>query len=308
MRNSVYLLALLALAAGGCGNNVAPSSPTSGSNTNSSSGPPVYNFDFYFGTSSNMLGPAAVAFSGGEFWVACENSNAVETFSPAFLEQASFTSYDSSTYSLLDPTNLKTGPDGTLYLVDDNNGQVAVFSPTGIYEGLINNADFGGVPADVYVNAGAVYVLVHNSAVVKYAIGGAPPNRTFTQTAFSLTGASVPFGANGINADSQGNFYITSGDNARVVMEFNPSGSYVQTFTAPGSGTVNLVQSVVDNQGYVYTSDAYNAVVYQFSPSGSLVSQIGSGTLVVPFGLALDSQQDLWVCDQGANHIVVFNK
>jgi sugar lactone lactonase YvrE len=307
MRYTACLLVILALAAGGCGSKPAPASPSSGSN--SSSAPPAYNFDFYFGSSSNMLGPAAAAYSGNELWVACENSSAVETFGPALVELAAFTTYDSSTYSLSDPTNLKTGPDGTLYVVDDNNDQIAVFSPTGIYEGLIPSTNFGGyAPDDVYVNSNAVYVLVHNSLVVKYAIGGAPPSRTFTHTAFSLTGASIPFGADGINADSQGNFYITSGNNARVVMEFNASGGYQQTFTAPGTGTVNLAQSVVDNQGYVYTSDAYNAVVYQFSPSGALVSQIGGGTLVTPFGLTFDSQQDLLVCDQGANRIVVFNK
>jgi hypothetical protein len=305
MKYTACLLVILALAAVGCGSKPAPTSPAS----NSSSAPPSYNFDFYFGSSSNMLGPAAAAYSGNELWVACENSNAVETFGPALVELAAFTTYDSSTYTLADPTDLKTGPDGTLYVVDVNNDQIPIFSPTGIYEGIIPSTNFGGyAPDDVYVNSSAVYVVVHNSTVVKYTISGAPPSRTFTHTAFSLTGASVPFGADGINADSQGNLYITSGNNYRVVMEFNASGVYQQTFTAPGTGTVNLAQSVVDNLGYVYTSDAYNAVVYQFSPSGSLVSQIGAGTLVTPFGLTLDAQEDLLVCDQGANRIVVFNK
>lgn len=304
----VFLLAAAALGASlsGCGSNSNPASPAS-----SASSEPTYRFGYYFGPGS-MNQPLGVAISGDLAWVSNYGNNSLQTWSATQNLLGSITSYGSPITNISNPYQIAVGPDSYIYMMDADNGQVAVFSPTGIFETTFAKAQLGGDTGDgVAVNGTYAYVT-DNAAHIgyRYTIGGSGPSKTFTASAtFGNSGAGTLISAFNLVLDPSGNVYVADQASQRI-MKYDANGVFQSAITlssTPSDGPVGLA---LDTQGNLYASMALEPDVKMFSPSGALLETIGNGDMTAPVGLAFDPLGNLYVTDSaaGANKVVVFLK
>ncbi|MCC6485703.1 MAG: PEP-CTERM sorting domain-containing protein [Armatimonadetes bacterium] len=102
-----------------------------------------------------------------------------------------------------------------------------------------------------------------------------------------------------IHGDSAGNVYVGSylGNGSSQLLRYNSAGSLTKTYTS-SSGWIGGV--IVDASGTVYATDNQNNRVMWFAPdntSGNLSP--GAQSINTPMGMALDSQDRLYVATDG---------
>jgi hypothetical protein len=121
-----------------------------------------------------------------------------------------------------------------------------------------------------------------------------------------------------------GDIYVSSDNNAaltvpRTIKQFNEKGQLQSSVKMPeGSGEIR--QLAVDNsnipgqQGIVYVADNTTNAVYKFAPNakGELeldktTPEIGKGNLSEPFGVAVDSNGDVYVASAGTGTVSEFS-
>lgn len=143
-------------------------------------------------------------------------------------------------------------------------------------------------------------------------------------------GFFVAFGGADVHQGSQRLFAIDqfgAPDFSGAVNVFDASGSFVSPqitgqFTPQGflssPADVAVDSSGGGSDGTVYVTDTFNNVVDAFDASGALVATFGSGgqlngsttpagSLSSPCGVAVDSDGDVYVADQGNNRIWIFD-
>jgi prepilin-type N-terminal cleavage/methylation domain-containing protein len=136
-------------------------------------------------------------------------------------------------------------------------------------------------------------------------------------------------GVAGIAVDKSGNIWI-SDYNGNRIEEFSSAGAYMNQIGCPSTqGECNSNQTffspgqiAFDSSGYLWVADGGNNRVVKMSSSsysyGTLISQIGcasgacaggssNGSFSNPFGLAIDTNGNVWVADQANNRIQIFS-
>src|SRR5437588_117396 len=141
----------------------------------------------------------------------------------------------------------------------------------------------------------------------------------FTPTGARTTFATVQLGANGLAFDRAGNLFVAAGvfeflqPNTGLVYKFTPTG--VRTTFA--SGLNYAFALAFDSRGNLFVADGgydgydfpvLGAAVYKFTPSGlrSTVASEDDQVSVIPYGLAIDSADNLFVADQVSGNILKF--
>ncbi len=118
----------------------------------------------------------------------------------------------------------------------------------------------------------------------------------------TITGGSTTFtGApQGVAADNNGNIYVTDGSNQ--IQKFDSSGTYLRTITAayaPG-------RIAVDSNGNIF--EALGAGLGKYDSNGNLLSSFGGYTyLHQPIGIAIDSNNNVFVTDNSNNNVTEFD-
>src|SRR2546421_11712054 len=110
-----------------------------------------------------------------------------------------------------------------------------------------------------------------------------------------------------------GKLLLTLGDNAGKPSDSGYDGSNLTTI-AHGAPPFNRPTNLaVAPNGDLYVSDGYgNARVHRFSPTGKLVASwgepgTGPGEFMLPHGIAVDRNGDVFVCDRESDRIQVFD-
>ena len=163
------------------------------------------------------------------------------------------------------PVGLTVGPDGNLWVADTHYHRVVVFSPDG-------------------------------TELRRFGSYGTNPNQ------FNLP-TDIAF-------DAGGNVYVSEyGDNDRIQV-FAPDGRWLRQIGRFGSGDgeFSRPQSMVIVGDRLYVTDAANHRIVVFTIGGEFVKNLGSpggraGEFRFPYGLDIDSEGKLIVCEFGNNRV-----
>ncbi|HEY7950196.1 MAG TPA: 6-bladed beta-propeller [Solirubrobacterales bacterium] len=147
-------------------------------------------------------------------------------------------------------------------------------------------------------------------------------DRTFTTTdpRFSFAFGSEGSGngqlsyPEGIEADSEGNIWVTDSGNNRV-QKFNSSGEYLSKFGSKGGGNGQLLYPTdlaFDSSKNIWVADRDNSRIQKFESFGFYLSKFGSegegnGQFLYPNSIAIDSSKNIWISDWYNHRIQKFN-
>jgi DNA-binding beta-propeller fold protein YncE len=165
------------------------------------------------------------------------------------------------------PHGLRFGPDGNLYLVDDNGHCVYVTTPAG---DLIRTIGTRGQPAETGY-AGSLE-----------SIKGGPPFNAPTNLAFGPTG----------------DIYVTDGYRNARVHRFSPTGELIKSWGGPGTGPgqFNLPHGIaVTKDGRVLVADRENDRVQLFDLDGTYLATWSD--ILRPTNLDVDASGRIYVSE-----------
>lgn len=94
-----------------------------------------------------------------------------------------------------------------------------------------------------------------------------------------------------------GDVFITDGYGNRRVVHYDKTGKFVKAWGKLGTDPGNFVLPhaiVVDAKGTLYVADRNSGRIELFDQSGKLLDQWSN--LIMPWGLSINAQGDLWVC------------
>ena len=223
-------------------------------------------------------------------------------------------------------------------------GQLGSFTTAATNDGGVS-ANSLGLPSEVALyGSGNLYVAdSYNSRVLFYPAGSTAATQVYGQSG-SFTTDTINNGGvspnsldrpNGVALDSSGNLYVADTDNSRVL--FYPAGSTTatQVYGQGGSFTTNTANNggvsanslsapsevALDSNGNLYVADTGNARVL-FYPAGSTTatavygksgsftrtgcSEVTANSLCGPWGVALDSNGNLYVADTNNGRVLFY--
>ncbi len=236
------------------------------------------------------------------------------------------------------PLGVAADKSGTIYVADYYNHRIRKIVSSGAvttlagssagYNNATGTAARFNYPASIAVDAdGDIYVadrynhrirkVTPSGAVTLFAGSGTPGN-------VNATGAAAQFNnPMDLAFDSQGNLFVVERE-GQVVRKITPGG-VVTTLAgstqgyAEGTGTAaqfnNPVGLTVDRAGNVYVADEYNQRIRKITPLGVVTTFAGTGTIGdtdgagtsaqfnYPRDVAVDSEGNLYVADNGSNRI-----
>ena len=208
---------------------------------------------------------------------------------------------------LISPAGLAFDKSGNLFVADAGSSAVYKFTPDGVRSTFASGLPLTGPVGLVFDSAGNLFVAA-DVTIYK-----------FTPTGARTTFATVQLGANGLAFDRAGNLFVAAGyfallqPNTGFIYEFSPTG----VRTTFSSGLNYPFALAFDSGGNLFVADGgydgydfpvLGAAVYKFTPSG-LRSTVASETdqvSVIPYGLAIDSADNLFVADQVSHNILKF--
>ncbi|MCH6256283.1 hypothetical protein MLD52_06970 [Puniceicoccaceae bacterium K14] len=160
---------------------------------------------------------------------------------------------------------------------------------TGESDGLLQGATFS-TPNSIAANADGDVLYVNDDAtnnIRKILLPKAPQVTTLV--------SNQPLIADGMDLDSEGNFYIAAGNGGSILWKATPEGE----FTEFANGISRAVGVVVDADDNVYVGNYGSGEVSKVTPEG--VKTAFATGLDGPAGLAFDSAGNLYVNQFGAN-------
>lgn len=109
--------------------------------------------------------------------------------------------------------------------------------------------------------------------------------------------------------DTQGNIYISDGDNHRIEV-FSNNGKLLKYWGKRGTGEGEFDSPrgvLVDNDGFIYLADQDNNRVQIFDKNGKYIRQFGNDNLVIPYGLVMDNHKNIYITCPGSHQIKKFD-
>ena len=189
---------------------------------------------------------------------------------------------------------------GNLYIADQTNREIVkeTLTSTGYAQSVIADHASGlSEPSAVAVDeSGNVYVSDMGTNAVCME----------TPSAGRYVQSVVPTGAlnqpNGVAVDSIGAVYIADTNNSRVLKETPIAGGYSESTVATGLSSPGSV--AVDGFGNVYISETGAGEVLKETLSAGTYVQSTMASGITPYGLAVDSNLNLYIAGAGSQLLV----
>jgi hypothetical protein len=260
--------------------------------------------------SGGLMRPRSLIFRGGYFYVLHEGANPVLRFdaqSGAFVDHF-VSSNPQLNGGLTGPVAAAFGPDGNLYVVTYHGNKVFRYDgTTGAFLDIFVSEGSGGLDHSLdlaFDSAGNLYLTTDITAqVLRYDTNGNPfpgPLGTPGTAVFVPSNSGGLVGARGIVFDANGDLYVASIGNDRVLKYSGANGSFLSTFVAPGSGGLDEPHSLTigpDGNLYVGSSNLDSVFRYR-GTDGAFIDVFvtpGSGGLDNTLGLTFDANGRLYV-------------
>jgi uncharacterized protein YjiK len=242
-----------------------------------------------------------------------------------------------------DPSGVAVDSAGNVYVADESNNTIRKVTATGVVStlagtpGTSGSADGTGTAARFYYptgvavdSAGNVYVADTNHTIRKVTAAGVVTTLAGTPGIFGSvdgTGAAARFDdPHGVAVDSAGNVYVADFYNS-TIRKITATGVVSTLAGTPGvSGSAdgtgaaarfyNPTGVAVDSAGNVYVADSYNAAVRKVTAAGVVTTLAGTARMYGsadgtgaaarfegPFGVAVDSADNVYIADEGNDTI-----
>ena len=113
-----------------------------------------------------------------------------------------------------------------------------------------------------------------------------------------------------ITQDELGNMYVCNYGNNRVKL-LNKQGEFQLSFSKKANGQLNIPSGVCVVDQFVYVVECWGDCVSVFSRDGQFITSFGKrgnekGEFALPYGICVDCDGFLYVCDHGNNRVQVF--
>ncbi len=246
-----------------------------------------------------------------------ETAAAIAQFGPVVTEGLEFvrdqgaTGVDAGQFS--GPTDVTSGPDGTIYVADQLNDRVQAFNATGsfLFEWGEDGDDVGQFNAPVGVATaadGTVFVSEFNA----YRVQAFSPGGDFLRTFGSNGPGEDQFASNATGLSVAPNGEVAVGDDAGRILVFAQDGTHLRTLGSPGSGPGQLQSPRGmdhDADGNLWVADRHNNRLVLLSPTGEQLREITQGSddraLIEPYDVSVGTDGRLFVADRGNGRIQV---
>jgi len=261
----------------------------------------------------NSPNGVVVKYSSGDLFVTNTNNNSIcQINTNATPNTVTTLSFTAGSNSLNRPYGIALNSSGSLFVVNGSNisevlligsdteyscrtltltGPNNLINPRGITIDSLGNLYVTNTDNFTTGLGSRVLKLVHSSGT------------NYSCTNLTLTGGSlnVPYG---ITLDSNGNFYVSNGNNTVSKLVPQPGGSY-SCATLSLSGSLNNPQGITMESGDLYVSNISNNTVSKIVLSGTngIVSTYINSGLTSPVGLAFNSSKYLYIANRGNNSI-----
>lgn len=235
--------------------------------------------------------------------------------------------FDTSSHLLLRPLGLSVGPDGLVYVAEEGNHRIAVFTPDGqfVYSfGEQGRADQPGAyferPHSVAIDPSGEILVVDtwnylvrrfDQELTQMTSWGRPLTQGFDAPALPDDGF---WGPRDIVIDDQSRVYIADTGNKRVRV-YDAAGGYVLDIGSGGAGDGQLNEPAgiaVHPDGRLFVADTWNRRIAVFSQDGDHLYNFDIRGWYDELGnrpyLAVDPLRDLvYVTDPDAGRVLIYN-
>ena len=287
------LAAVIAGFTGGCSNN--PTSPQTKDPTSYAAST----------TYTDGNGPTGLRATGGNLWIAGLNANNLMEMTTGGGGVTTITTFNGSN-SFNSPWGIGVAPDGDIYVGDQLNYQVEVFTSSGAY---VNSFSIGTTGHDLigtaFNSAGTTLYTPDylSNYVYVWSISGPAASHTYTyQSSFGQTGAETLNGPFSVCIDNSNRIYVANNGNGDLLL-YDINGNYQSSVTLDNGGTPR--DMVTDGAGNIFVTDNVNGEVQVFN-AGAYKGNFGYFDLLDANGIGRDSSGTIYVADGLADDIVVF--
>ncbi|MCL4297056.1 MAG: zf-HC2 domain-containing protein [Anaerolineae bacterium] len=232
----------------------------------------------------------------------------------------------------LGPSGVAIDAQGYIHISDTSSGRIQIFDQQGQFlakwgsQGT-DDGQFTREPTDIAIDKqGNIYISdFYGNNVQKFRQPRAvaneiekdrQPTDSIPEFVWKISGDPNPLShPSGLGIDAQGNIYVVDTGNNRI-QKFDSEGQFLMMWGSPGSGEgqFNFIvpkgagaagDVAVDSQGNIYVADSGNTRIQKFNAEGQFLTQWGSpgagdGQFQIPFGLAIDEQDNVYVVDDNA--------
>ena len=213
------------------------------------------------------------------------------------------------------PAGIAIDASGKVYVSDQNNARVEVFTPDGGYLDQFGSGGDGNGELDLPLGiacdaAGNLYVADYqNDRVQRFAANGTYLGQ------WGATGSQngAFSGPVDVAIDAAGDVYVADHGNARI-QKFTALGGFVRAFGGPGSGDGQLngpLGVAVDRVGDVFVAEYNNDRVQKFDQDGGFLGRWGTfgsgdGQFLSPVSVDVDGAGGIYVLEYNGCRVQKF--
>ena len=249
----------------------------------------------------------------GNIIVAEYDKHCISIFSPAGEKIKSFGSYGSSGGKFNNPRSVVVDDDDNI-LVTDGNHRVQKFTSDGIFIAAVGKCGNGilefQTPRGIRIHPHTKNVYV--AELDNHRIQILNPDLTFSSRFGSRgSGDGQLLNVWDVAFDKAGNVYVADGGNCRIQV-FSPTGQFLRKFGSWKQEKLDYPNRIsIDSDDVIYVTEFSNNRISVFTCEGKILTSFGTkgrgpGQFNRPYGIAVDENGVVIVCDNGNGRLQFF--